>query len=149
MSGAASTPGLVGTRLGLALLVAGLIVAAWLRISRPVVLGQATEAAGRFETSLGMRIDLNEATGAEVTLLPGVGPRLAQRIREDRAEHGPFGTVDDLARVPGVGRGIVERIRPYAAARPRSGSEPRVGSERHESIGGPTGQSGHIDRRCS
>ncbi len=123
MSGAASTPGLVGTRLGLVLLVAGLIVAAWLRISRPVVVGPASEAAARFETGLGMRIDVNAATVAELTLLPGVGPRLAQRIRDDRAEHGPFGTVDDLARVPGVGRGIVERIRPYAAAWPQVGSE--------------------------
>ncbi len=130
MSGAASTPELVGTRLGLALLVAGLIVAAWLRISRPVVLGPSSEAVGRFETGLEMRIDLNEATVAELTLLPGVGPRLAQRIREDRAAHGPFGTVDDLARVSGVGRGIVERIRPYAAAWPQVGSA-QVGSERH------------------
>lgn len=130
MSGAASTPRLVGTRLGLALLVAGLIIAAWLRISRPVVVGPTSQAAGPFETRLGMRIDLNEATVAELTLLPGVGPRLAQRIRKDRAAHGPFGTVDDLARVPGVGRGIVERIRPYAAALPQLGSA-QVGSERH------------------
>ena len=130
MSGAASTPRLVGTRLGLALLVAGLIIAAWLRISRPVVVGPTSQAAGPFETRLGMRIDLNEATVAELTLLPGVGPRLAQRIRKDRAAHGPFGTVDDLARVPGVGRGIVERIRPYAAALPQLRSA-QVGSERH------------------
>ena len=81
MSGAASTPGLVGTRLGLALLVAGLIVASWLRISRPVVVG-ASEAVTS-QISVGMRVDLNAASVVELTLLPGIGPTLAERIVEE------------------------------------------------------------------
>ncbi|MHC4447235.1 MAG: ComEA family DNA-binding protein [Planctomycetota bacterium] len=121
MSSDAPKPALIGARLGLTLLAAGLIAAVWLRISRPVIIG-ASEAATS-PISVGMRIDVNEATVAELTLLPGVGPTLARRIVEDRAARGPFGSVDDLARVPGIGPGIVGWIRPYAAAWPQVGSE--------------------------
>ena len=123
MSGAASTPGLVGTRLGLALLVAGLIVASWLRISRPVVVG-ASEAVTS-QISVGMRIDLNAASVVELTLLPGIGPTLAERIVEDRTARGPFASAGDLSRVSGIGPATIERARPYLVEEP-----PKPGSER-------------------
>ena len=51
----------------------------------------------------GERIDLNGATLAELELLPGIGPRLAQRILEARRARGRFGDVADLADVSGIG----------------------------------------------
>jgi competence ComEA-like helix-hairpin-helix protein len=60
-----------------------------------------------------MRIDLNRANGAELALLPGVGDRLADRIIDDRQRNGPFASVDDLQRVPGMGPAIIERLRPH------------------------------------
>ena len=49
-------------------------------------------------------VDLRTAGPAELGLLPGVGPRLAERIAAEREAHGPFEGLDDLARrVPGVG----------------------------------------------
>ncbi len=62
------------------------------------------------------RVDLNNATRAELRLLPGVGPALAERIERDRAEHGPFASVDDLTRVRGIGPRTVLAIRPFASA---------------------------------
>jgi competence ComEA-like helix-hairpin-helix protein len=60
------------------------------------------------------RIDVNTATAAELELLPGIGPALARRIVDDRAERGPFRTLDDLDRVHGIGPRTVERLRDLA-----------------------------------
>lgn len=49
------------------------------------------------------RIDLNRATAAELTALPGIGPVLAERIVSHREEHGGFRSVEDLRAVSGIG----------------------------------------------
>ena len=90
------------------------IAAGWtgvLRLTRPITIPSA-EAEGRLAWP-DMRIELNRASAAELGLLPGIGPRLAERIVDDRAARGPFESVDDLARVPGVGPRLLERVRPY------------------------------------
>lgn len=56
-------------------------------------------------------VDLNRADTTLLQTLPGVGPALARRIAEARRA-GPFRTVDDLARVRGIGPATVERLRP-------------------------------------
>lgn len=49
-------------------------------------------------------LDLNAATAAELEALPGLGPVLAARVVVERADHGPYASLDELsARVPGVG----------------------------------------------
>lgn len=48
-------------------------------------------------------LDINAATVAQLEALPGVGPVLAQRIVDWRAEHGRFSTVDELREVSGIG----------------------------------------------
>ena len=48
-------------------------------------------------------VDLNRATLQELDALPGVGPVLAQRILDWRAEHGRFTTIDELQEVKGIG----------------------------------------------
>ena len=57
------------------------------------------------------RVDLNHATVSELQTLPGVGKVTAERIIAER----PFGSVDHLARVGGLGpariRAIAERVR--------------------------------------
>jgi len=63
--------------------------------------GEEHEAAGS-----GL-INLNRASAQELEQLPGVGPVLAERIVADREANGPFTSVEDLDRVPGVGAAIV------------------------------------------
>src|SRR5438034_1486616 len=64
-------------------------------------------------------IDINQADGQELQKLPGIGPKLAQRILDERAKS-PFQSVEDLRRVSGIGPKIMERLRPYVKVRPNS-----------------------------
>jgi competence ComEA-like helix-hairpin-helix protein len=63
-------------------------------------------------------IDVNHASTAELTRLPGVGPVLAGRIVASRETTGPFSTVDELRRVPGIGPTKLDRIRRHVTAAP-------------------------------
>ncbi len=56
-------------------------------------------------------INPNHANLKELTLLPGVGEALAQRIMEQR----PFTAIEDMRRVPGLGAVTLERMRPMLA----------------------------------
>lgn len=58
----------------------------------------------------GARIDVNRADEAALQTLPGVGPALARRIVEARKQR-PFATVEELARVRGIGPATVARLR--------------------------------------
>ncbi len=69
----------------------------------------------------GMSIDVNTATAAQLELLPGIGPSRAAAIIESRQTAGPFRTVEDLARVHGIGPATVEGVRPYVRIEPVGG----------------------------
>jgi competence protein ComEA len=60
----------------------------------------------------GVVIDVNRASLQELQRLPGVGPKLSQRIADERAR-GRFKTVDELRRVSGIGPKTLEKLRPY------------------------------------
>ena len=64
---------------------------------------------------LEVNIDLNAAAAAELEALPGIGAALAARIVAEREARGGFRSVEDLTRVPGVGKKLVERLRPLVA----------------------------------
>jgi len=48
-------------------------------------------------------LDLNRATVAELARLPGVGPGLAQRILEERDRRGRFDSPESLRQIVGLG----------------------------------------------
>jgi competence ComEA-like helix-hairpin-helix protein len=52
-------------------------------------------------------VDINEASFEELQTLPGIGPKLAERIIAKR----PYPKVDDLLKVQGIGPKTFERIR--------------------------------------
>lgn len=56
-------------------------------------------------------VNVNTASAAELEALPGIGPVLAQRIVDHRTEHGPFGAVDDLLSVSGIGEATLAELR--------------------------------------
>jgi competence protein ComEA len=73
--------------------------------------GPAGAAASPGATARPGKIDLNTATEAQLDTLPGVGPSTASKIVSDRTENGPFRTVDDLMRVPGIGPAKLEALK--------------------------------------
>jgi competence protein ComEA len=99
-----------GTIVVAALLAAGLGATAWLRLGRVPV--------GAGGTLPEVRLDINRATATELLVLPGIGEALAGRVVADREARGPFPTVTDLDRVPGVSATTVERVAPYLVAGP-------------------------------
>ncbi len=58
------------------------------------------------------KVDLNRATAQELEALPGIGPKLAQEIIRYRA-HMPFGRVEDLIEVSGIGEKKLEALLPH------------------------------------
>ena len=58
-------------------------------------------------------LDLDSASVADLDRLPGIGPVLAARIVEHRRLHGRFHHVDELLLVPGIGPRLLERLRPW------------------------------------
>jgi competence protein ComEA len=59
------------------------------------------------------RIDLNRASHAELMQVPGIGPRLAERIVAERDARGRFNRVEDLRSVNGIGDATLNRLRPW------------------------------------
>ena len=56
----------------------------------------------------GPTININTASVEELTQLDRVGPKYAERIVAYRNANGPFGSVDDLKNVKGVGDKILD-----------------------------------------
>ncbi len=54
---------------------------------------------------------LNRAAAVDLEALPGIGPVRAQAIVAERERGGAFEHVEDLVRVPGLGRLSLERLR--------------------------------------
>ncbi|MCL2420278.1 MAG: ComEA family DNA-binding protein [Defluviitaleaceae bacterium] len=56
-------------------------------------------------------VNINTASEAQLTALPGIGPVLAGNIIAYREAHGAFTSVEDLTNVPRIGSGILGNIR--------------------------------------
>lgn len=57
-------------------------------------------------------VDINTADAKTLDrTITGVGPKLAQAIVDHRAKNGPFKSVDELAKVKGIGKETVEKNR--------------------------------------
>jgi competence protein ComEA len=66
-------------------------------------------ASGR-PLAAGERIDLDRADAVEIARLPRVGFALARTIVADRNARGPFGSLESLDRVAGIGPGLLAAI---------------------------------------
>ncbi len=72
------------------------------RPSLPEASPSARDVAGK--------INVNLASASELETLPGIGPVLAQRIVQFREENGPYNGPEDLIKVRGISRTLVERL---------------------------------------
>ncbi len=109
----ASTRGIPGLYAVLALLATAWLAATRDAARRPLTLPDARSPLTAWPD---MRIDVNRAFADELTALPGIGPRLAERIVEERAAGGPFRSLEDVTRVHRIGPAVVDRFRGCAVA---------------------------------
>jgi competence ComEA-like helix-hairpin-helix protein len=59
-------------------------------------------------------VDINNASEKELTMLPGVGPKIAKEIAAAR----PFQSVDDLKKVKGIGDKSFSAMKTYVVCNP-------------------------------
>jgi competence ComEA-like helix-hairpin-helix protein len=77
----------------------------------------ATRRPSRFSINRGEKfktlfvIDINSANWVEWSQLEGIGPGLASRITAYRKVHGPFQSIEDLLKVPGIGPSKLDAMR--------------------------------------
>jgi competence protein ComEA len=72
--------------------------------------GAASPDQGPPSAEQDQRININEAGPEELVRLPGVGPARAQAIVAER-EKRRFRRIEDILRVPGIGRKTFDRLR--------------------------------------
>lgn len=82
-------------------------------IFAPTVLQPSGKRGARKAGAPASPVDVDVATANELERLPRIGPALAQRIVDDRSANGPFGSLDALRRVRGVGPAMVRELTPY------------------------------------
>lgn len=58
-------------------------------------------------------ISVNTASAPELERLPGIGPVIALRIVEYRAQNGPYQRLEDLLEVEGIGPSKLESLQDY------------------------------------
>lgn len=126
VSGAVAAPGLVtvpdGARVADAVDEAGGIVAgadvAAVNLARLARDGEQIhiplEGEAPASGATGGPVSLNTADANGLETLPGVGPVLAERIIADREANGPYASLEDLARVSGVGDAMVAGLEDLA-----------------------------------
>ena len=81
----------------------------------------------------GERININTASVADLTRLPGIGEVKAQNIVDYRTANGPFIVPEDLIKVSGIGQVTLEGLLDYVTA---AAVEPEGGDEHAEDSGG-------------
>ena len=83
-------------------------------------------------------VNLNTADAAQISLLPRVGAKAAQRIVDYRREHGLFKKTSDLMQVKGFGEKRFNQVSPYIAVEGKTTLASKISSPRKSRKPTPT-----------
>ena len=106
----------VRSGLGWLLLAACLLLLVWQAMPGKQTERLAVPATGRSAAVEAIpppqgEVRVNTLDAEALTILPGIGPALAQAIVAERAQGGPFHYPEDLLAVRGIGQGRLEAVR--------------------------------------
>ena len=73
---------------------------------------RAAGAASKTSAILEGPVNLNTATATQISLLPGIGPKAAERIVEYRQKNGAFKKIEELMNVKGIGEKSFLKLKP-------------------------------------
>ena len=94
-----------------------------------IVIALAAGLASAAEPAAGV-VNVNTATVDQLTLLPRIGPSLAQRIIDFRTANGAFSNPDELVAVKGIGERMLEGLKPYVTVKGDTTLKDKVRSPR-------------------
>ena len=114
--------------------IAGLVIA--------LLLAAAPGLAADGKPESTKRVNINSADSSQLSMLPRVGPSVADRIVEYRKENGPFKKPEDLMLVQGIGEKTFQLIKPYLATSGETTLKEKVAGGRSKSGKAAKGKSG-------
>ena len=84
------------------------------RFSRTTVIftGRNNNSTSATEETVA-KININTASADELSILPGLGTEISERIIAYRQKHGPFLSIDEITNVDGIGDKKFEAIKDY------------------------------------
>jgi competence protein ComEA len=91
-------------------------------LSAPSLSAQSKVPAPKPTATAAAPVNLNTATAEQLATIPGVGPKMAERILDYRQKNGGFKKVEDLMNVSGVGEKSFLKMKPLiAVTAPKTG----------------------------
>jgi len=81
-------------------------------LSAPSLSAQSKIPAPKPTATAAAPVNLNTATAEQLATIPGVGPKMAERILDYRQKNGGFKKVEDLMNVSGVGEKSFLKMKP-------------------------------------
>ena len=94
----------------------------------------AAEPAGSAPSGV---VNINTADASQLSLLPRIGEKVAQRIIEYRTEHGPFKKATDLMQVKGIGAKTFDGLSSYVSVEGKTTLSSKVRTARKPSASKP------------
>jgi competence protein ComEA len=91
-----------------------MVAIAAIALSAPVLSAQTKAPAPKqaATATAGAPVNLNTASAEQLATIPGVGPKMAERIIDYRQKNGSFKKIEDLMNVSGVGEKSFLKMKP-------------------------------------
>ncbi|HSS49096.1 MAG TPA: helix-hairpin-helix domain-containing protein [Thermoanaerobaculia bacterium] len=110
---------------------------------------QAQAAKPEAPKEVTKKVNINSADSSQLSMLPRVGPSVADRIVDYRKDNGPFKKPEDLMLVQGIGEKTFQLIKPYVATSGDTTLKEKVSSSRSGKGKGKGGKAGKAKKAPS